>query len=357
MEKKHTDKKNYLSVRIKWCALLATGLIGAVLVEMWTVCIREMRPFTIPAVFTVLFVLLAAAVHRLVLVPYRETRKIYEQFVLGYVMEDLFKVRYPFSPESEQAVLRLNEIIDHSNLIVSKKQAEYLALQNQINPHFLYNTLEGIRSEALIAGLDSIAEMTEALATFFRYTISNLENLVTLEDELANIENYYYIQQFRFGSKLDLKIQYDRDPGDEFTEMDFLQCKLPKLTLQPIVENSIYHGIERKIGKGHLVIRISASEERLYIRISDDGQGMTDAKLKELNEKLRRLGDETDDPEKDGEKKQTRGGIAVVNVNRRIKLLFGEEYGIHVYSKEGVGTDVVVELPLVREENRQGGWR
>ena len=102
MEKKHTDKKNYLSVRIKWCALLAAGLIGAVLVEMWTVCIREMQPFTIPAAFTVLFVLLAAAVHRLVLVPYRETRKIYEQFVMGYVMEDLFKVRYPFSPESER---------------------------------------------------------------------------------------------------------------------------------------------------------------------------------------------------------------------------------------------------------------
>ena len=87
-------------------------------------------------------------------------------------------------------------------------------------------------------------------------------------------------------------------------EEEALMCQLPKLTLQPIVENSIYHGIERKIGKGHLVIRISASEERLYIRISDDGRGMTDEKLKELNEKLRRLGDETDDPEKDGEKKQ-----------------------------------------------------
>ena len=358
MEKKHTDKKNYLSVRIKWCALLAAGLIGVVLAEMWLVHIREMRSLAAPTLFTALFLMLAAAVHRLVLVPYRETRKIYEQFVMGYVMEDLFKVRYPFSPESEQAVLRLNEIIDRSNLIaISKKQAEYLALQNQINPHFLYNTLEGIRSEALIAGLDSIAEMTEALATFFRYTISDLENLVTLEDELANIENYYYIQQFRFGSKLDLKIQYDRDPEDEFTEMDFLQCKLPKLTLQPIVENSIYHGIERKIGKGHLVIRISASEERLYIRISDDGQGMTDAKLKELNEKLRRLDVETDVPEKEEEKKPARGGIAVVNVNRRIRLLFGEEYGIHVYSKEGIGTDVIVELPLVRDGDRQGGWR
>ena len=215
MEKKHTDKKNYLSVRIKWCALLAAGLIGVVLAEMWLVHIREMRSLAAPTLFTALFLMLAAVIYRLVLVPYRETKTIYEQFVLGYVMEDLFKVRYPFSPESEQAVLRLNEIIDRSNLIaISKKQAEYLALQNQINPHFLYNTLEGIRSEALIAGLDSIAEMTEALATFFRYTISDLENLVTLEDELANIENYYYIQQFRFGSKLYLKIQYDRDSDD-----------------------------------------------------------------------------------------------------------------------------------------------
>ena len=358
MEKKHTDEKNYLSVRIKWCTLLAAGLIVAFLVEIWMVCIREMRSLVVPAVFTALSVMLAAVIYRLVLVPYRETRKIYEQFVMGYVMDDLFKVRYPFSPESEQAVLRLNEIIDRNNLIaISKKQAEYLALQNQINPHFLYNTLEGIRSEALIAGLDSIAEMTEALATFFRYTISNLENLVTLEDELANIENYYYIQQFRFGSKLDLNIRYDLDGDDEFTEMDLLQCKLPKLTLQPIVENSIYHGIERKIGKGHLVIRIGASEERLYIKISDDGLGMTDDKLKELNEKLRRLDVESDDQEKDVEKKPSRGGIAVVNVNRRIKLLFGEEYGIHVYSKEGIGTDVMVELPLVHDGDRQGGWR
>ena len=206
-------------------------MVDAVLVGDVDWCAGEMRPFTIPAAFTVLFVLLAAAVHRLVLVPYRETRKIYEQFVMGYVMEDLFKVRYPFSPESEQAILRLNEIIDRSNLIaISKKQAEYLALQNQINPHF-YNTLEGIRSEALIAGLDSIAEMTEALATFFRYTISDLENLVTMEDELQHRETTIISSVSIPGSKPDLKIQYDRDPDDEFTEMDFLQCKLPKLTL------------------------------------------------------------------------------------------------------------------------------
>ena len=133
MEKKHTDEKNYLSVRIKWCALLAAGLVGAFLVRMWVVCIREMQSLMVPAVFTALSAALAVIVYRTVLIPYRETRKIYEQFVMGYVMEDLFKVRYPFSPESEQAVLRLNEIIDRNNLIaISKKQAEYLALQNHL---------------------------------------------------------------------------------------------------------------------------------------------------------------------------------------------------------------------------------
>lgn len=282
-------------------------------------------------------------IYRLVILPYKETKKIYEQFVMGYVLNDLFHLRHPFTPEEEQVILRLNEMIDKNNLInVSKKQAEYLALQNQINPHFLYNTLEGIRSEALLAGLDSVAEMTEALGTFFRYTISQVEHLVTLEDELANVENYYYIQQFRFGDKLTLSIEYEHD--DEQSELDILQYRLPKLTLQPIVENSIYHGIERKIGKGSLILRIGVSDERLRIRVSDNGMGMKEETLKLLNEKLRRL--TLDDVEPAGER---RGGIALVNVNNRIKLLFGEEYGITFYSREGVGTDVLIVLPLVRE--------
>ena len=84
-------------------------------------------------------------------------------------------------------------------LDLSKRQAQYRALQNQINPHFLYNTLEGIRSEAIIAGLDNLADMTEALAIFFRYTISKVENLVTVEEELENCATYFKIQQYHFG--------------------------------------------------------------------------------------------------------------------------------------------------------------
>lgn len=183
--------------------------------------------------------------------------------------------------------------------------------------------------------------MTEALAAFFRYTISQVENLVTLEDELANIENYYYIQQFRFEDKLALNICYELEDG--VSELEILQYRIPKLTLQPIVENSIYHGIERKIGKGHVIIKISLGVERLYIRITDDGLGMSEERLKRLNDKLQEL---SLDEEMNTVKRN--GGIAIVNVNNRIKLLFGEEYGIYVYSREGIGTDVDITLPIVK---------
>ena len=339
-----SKKLKYLSHRLLFCSCMGGALFFVSLALLWALCPRSALGVLPVLLLTLATVGYCCIVFRWLLVPYRETKKIYEQFVMGYILNDLFHLRHPLTPESEQAVLLLNERIDKNHLInVSKKQAEYLALQNQINPHFLYNTLEGIRSEALLAGLDSIAEMTEALATFFRYTISQVEHLVTLEDELANIENYYYIQQFRFGDKLDLHIEYEHD--DEWDELDILQLRLPKLTLQPIVENSIYHGIERKIGKGNLVIRICVSNERLRIRISDDGMGMAEEKLKLLNEKLRRLTLDDVQEEENGK----RGGIALVNVNNRIKLLFGEEYGITFYSREGAGTDVMITLPLVKE--------
>ncbi|MFR5601984.1 MAG: sensor histidine kinase, partial [Lachnospiraceae bacterium] len=309
-------KKPYLSSRIFIGALLGTGFIFLLLFLIWLFSIRNLGSLVLPLILTAAVCCGLFCVYRMIVIPYWETKTIYEQFVKGYVLEDLFSSRYPLTPESELGLQKLSEMIDRNNLIaISKKQAEYLALQNQINPHFLYNTLEGIRSEALIAGLDSIAEMTEALATFFRYTISHMDNLVTLEDELENIENYYYIQQVRFGDKLAMSIQYDHGDDDDFNELEVLQYRLPKLTLQPIVENSIYHGIERKVGKGHLTIRIGVSDERLYIQVSDDGMGMSAEKLKQLNEKLRRLSLEDMESESTEAAQQKRGGIAVVNVN------------------------------------------
>ena len=277
--------------------------------------------------------------------PYAETQKMLDLFITGYTVEGLYNMRFSFTPAMEQALLKLKGFINTNEILrVSKRQAQFLALQNQINPHFLYNTLEGIRGEALGAGLDNVAEMTEALARFFRYTISNLDNFVLLEDELSNIENYFFIQQYRFGSRLKLALEYD-DPQNSSS---ILRYKLPKLTLQPIVENAIIHGIERKVGTGTVRIKLETTQTRLLITISDDGVGMDEARLQQLNEKLNNSSFDYIKP--DSEQK---GGIAVVNVNKRIQLLFGEQYGICVYSTPGVGTDVEITLPLLTNIQEQ----
>lgn len=267
--------------------------------------------------------------------PLKINNRIKASFARGDSYEDIYNMAYPISAEEKAMFERFSLLLDKNRLIaLSKKTSEYLALQNQINPHFLYNTLEGIRAEAVISGVDTIAEMTEALATYFRYTISQVDNLVTLEEELANVENYYYIQKFRFGDRLDLMIRYDCE--DEYS---VLQCQIPKLTLQPIVENSIYHGLEQKMEKGHLDIKITATDQHLIIMVSDDGVGMEKEQVKKMNEVLRSLRLEEMQTE------SSRGGIAVRNVNNRIKLLFGEEYGISIYSQSGAGTDVEITLP------------
>lgn len=278
--------------------------------------------------------------YRWVYKPYKETNKTLSLFSEGTILQGIYDLRCPLSEQMDDAVNRFRTMLDTKELFdLSKKQAEYLALQNQINPHFLYNTLEGIRSEALCAGMDGVADMTEALATFFRYTISNVEHLVTLEDELSNIQNYYLIQQYRFGDRLNVSVEYQEED-----EKEVLMLRLPKLTLQPIVENSIYHGIERKIGKGNLRIKIQTTMDRLIIIISDDGLGIPKEQLDLLNKKLRSTC--LDDV---AQLKGKPGGIAVVNVNNRIKLLFGDEYGVYFYSTVGVGTDVTITLPKVQE--------
>lgn len=278
--------------------------------------------------------------YRWIYKPYKESNKVLRLFYKGDIFKGIFDLRLHFNYESALAFEKFKEIIDTKELIEgSKKHAEYLALQNQINPHFLYNTLEGIRSEALIQDVESIAKMSEALAVFFRYTISNVDKLVTLKDEITNIENYYKIQKFRFGEKLDFKIEFQAE-----NEEEIIHAKIPKLTLQPIFENAIFHGAEQKIGKGLLTLKVNATSKRLIVTISDDGVGIAEERVKKLNKKLRGASLEY---MKEGPK--SKGGIALVNVNNRIKLIFGDEYGIYVYSKVGAGTDVEITMPFIKD--------
>ena len=275
--------------------------------------------------------------------PYKRLINQVQRFSDGYIsLKDLNDMKISIAPEIDRMLCHTDKIITSSRTLdLSKRQAQYRALQNQINPHFLYNTLEGIRSEAIIAGLDNLADMTEALAIFFRYTISKVENLVTVEDELENCATYFKIQQYRFGNRIRLEIDKDEEDWEEI-----LHCKIPKLTLQPILENSIIHGIELKLEDGLVRISISRTQSRLIIRVADNGVGMNRETLEKLNAKLgskEEVVQNYTQPEK--------GGIALVNVNNRINLIFGEEYGMHVYSLENVGTTVELTIPAVTNEN------
>ena len=218
-----------------------------------------------------------------------------------------------------------------------KTDMEYTALQNQINPHFLYNTLDAIRSQAIAIGADDIADMTGKLSRFFRYSIRNRGDLVTLEEELHNVEDYFSIQRYRFEDRFRLEIQVE-DPAA-------YQYYLPKMTFQPIIENSLYHGLEPRKGKGRLTIRVELLERSMRIRISDDGCGMDEESLEKIR---RRLAGKF--PEKNAVGKRT--GVALYNVNKRLQILFGESCGLEFSSVPGMGTDVEIRVPLVDEEKR-----
>lgn len=343
MTMKNKDNR-YISNRIFYMILVLFAFIGCILSALTIISINENKYFFITIIGYIILFGMSYFGYRWVYLPYKETSKILQLFAKGYTLQGIYELRFSFSPEMEDAIEKLKTFFNINELIsATKRQSQYLALQNQINPHFLYNSLEGIRGEAITAGLDNVAEMAEALGTFFRYTISNMENLVTLEDELSNIENYYIIQQYRFGERLDLSIEYDCEDKEEAQK-----CRLPKLTLQPIVENSIFHGIERKMGRGHVRIKIETTPKRLIITVSDDGLGMKKERLRELNEKLNTQS--FDYVKSDGEKK---AGIGIVNVNNRIKLLYGEKYGINIYSTLNVGTDVEITLPLIAKKGNK----
>lgn len=278
--------------------------------------------------------------------PYRRYAKQVALFSEGYTLalsEDDKGVE--LCPVSQQLAQRRRLEFNATHLLkLSKRQAQFRALQNQINPHFLYNTLESIRSEALVAGLDSVADMTEALAVFFRYTISKVENLVTIEEELQNCVTYFHIQQYRFGERLQFQIDCDEEDKKEI-----FRCRIPKLTLQPILENSIIHGTEMKLGAGRLIVKLERTESLLMITVSDDGAGMDEDTLAKLNEGLDKSGRAFQ------ENREEKGGVALVNVNNRIHLLFGEEYGLHVFSIMGEGTDVQITLPAITSDREVMG--
>ncbi|MBD5462611.1 MAG: sensor histidine kinase [Lachnospiraceae bacterium] len=222
---------------------------------------------------------------------------------------------------------------DYEKEILSR-QIDVSALQGQINPHFLYNVLECIRGQALVYQVPEIADTTEALSKFFRYSINTRSDTVTILEELENVRNYIKIQQFRFKNRISLEILFDDQDNQVLSGL------IPKLSLQPIVENAIEHGFAHKSEDNQICIEVIRTKKHVNIRVSDNGSGMSREKLEKLKEKMyaKAL--------PDGGKDSMHNGIALYNVNRRLQLYFGEEYGMSVSSVENMGTDFEIYIPL-----------
>ena len=207
-----------------------------------------------------------------------------------------------------------------------KRKSEIKALQTQINPHFLYNTLDSIIWMAEDKKYQEVILMTSALAKLFRLSISSGEELTTIENEIEHIKSYLTIQKMRYKDKLD----YEIDVDDEI-----LQNKIIKILLQPLVENCIYHGTRNMQEEGLIRITGKRYYDKILIQIIDNGIGMTPDQVNAIFEN----------------RKETKSGVRSVgvnNVNDRIKLYFGKEYGLSYESKVDVGTTVSILMPVVK---------
>lgn len=227
------------------------------------------------------------------------------------------------------------------NFRIKQKEAELNSLQNQINPHFLYNTLESIRGVALYHGISNIAEMAKCLSMLFHYNI-NGKVVVPIKEEIKHLNNYLKIQNFRHDNKFDIIY----DIPDDMYDLSIL-----KLCLQPLVENSIKHGLEMKLGKGSVYIKMYKYNNILKIEVSDNGIGIDPPKVRKINLELEKeYGREYNNifsKSKNTANKKPGTNIGIQNVNSRLKLTFGKQYGLK-YIYKNVGTTVEISLPVIR---------
>ncbi|SDX08872.1 sensor histidine kinase [Paenibacillus sp. CF384] len=242
-------------------------------------------------------------------------------------LSDMIERVYDTELSSQKTKLQLQEIE------LERHKAEFQALQLQINPHFLYNTLETINCYAIVQDSDEISEMVEAMAYMLRYSIqTNLEE-VTLANELNHVRNYMIIQKHRIGHDFEIEV---------VTPPSLLLSGMVRLTLQPIVENIFQHAFAEGFEAAHYIrIDTRLEEGELLVIVEDNGVGMTEEKLAKLRKRL----DRNRLVEVETANHGRRGGIGLVNVHRRIQMVYGDEFGLRVDSSLGEGTRIVLRMP------------
>ena len=222
--------------------------------------------------------------------------------------------------------IRINDLINinYKNQI-EQKELELRQLQNQINPHFIYNTLESIHMMAEINDDLETSVMAEYFGAIIRYSMNRKINTVTLNKELEIINNYIYLQKIRFDQLFTI---------ENLVPDELLNCEIIKMIIQPLIENSIYHGLSECSGDGKIIIQGQKIDNNLLLSISDNGIGMDELTRDSLNDYI-------------NGKNNNFKGIALRNINRRLKLNYGDNYGLEIFSLKGKGTSMVLTLPFI----------
>ena len=245
---------------------------------------------------------------------------------IGKLYEDLEQMMKDIQKLMADVV---EEQVQKEKLHTRQKEVEFKMLASQINPHFLYNTLETIRMKAMVNKQPEIADLVKMLAKTMRYNIQVTDQLVNLKAELQMVEYYLKIQNYRFGDRITSEVIIS-------PEIDRNALVMP-LLIQPFVENAFIHGLEAKDRDGRLTVRVAMAEEDIEIEIIDNGVGMDYYELGRLRKSLH-------------EENNDQTHIGVHNVNQRIKILYGENYGVRIESKKEEGTKVIITIPYQLEE-------
>ncbi|MDG0791049.1 sensor histidine kinase [Cohnella ginsengisoli] len=228
-------------------------------------------------------------------------------------------------------IARIQDLLQHVKIEQREKREYELALiQSQIKPHFLYNTLDVIYTLSQMDRPKDVQRTTKALADYYRIVLSKGSEQITLEEELNGLRDYLSIQKIRYSDVFDYQIYVDKS---------LLPCPMLKLTLQPLVENAIYHGLKTKSGFGHLIVRGRREGERMVLTVEDNGTGMSEARIRDA------LGGVDD------KKRPVSYGLR--SVHERVRLYFGEMHGVRIESEPGKGTRVTILLPCMLEPDDQ----
>ncbi len=235
---------------------------------------------------------------------------------------------------------QLNQLIDENFVqALLVKDTQLISLQAQINPHFLFNTLQAIDSIAITNGVMEISKICQKLGSMFRYNINiNLHETSMLKDEIENVSNYIYIMKLRFRNQFDIFY----DIPDEL-----MNCRILRFILQPIVENSLSHGFKSKEKMGTVEVSAEISNGKIMLTVADDGEGIDTETLNSIRDEL-----EMNEIHIQSKSKAS-DNIGLLNVHLRLRLTYGKDYGLQVFSQMNVGTEVIMWLPLFDENARR----